>query len=169
MSRSHSVVVCLDPGFRHGILFSWPLLMAVSECRCVTVVMALKTFWMEKNLLENHSLISEWIAGTNYLIQGAFWDTRGIRLVFFKKKNERKRDLTWGLRHGEMVSLKDPKGKWVFFPGIWVLVGWAPLCPKVLHYNKGNIADDRGVLTHAPEEIAALTQRLRPLGQVTNE
>jgi hypothetical protein len=29
-----------------------------------------------------------------------------------------------------MVSLKDPKGKWVFFPGIWVLVGWAPLCPK---------------------------------------
>jgi hypothetical protein len=65
---------------------------------------------MEKNLLENHSLISEWIAGTNYLIQGAFWDTRGIRLVFFKK-NERKRDLTWGLRHGEMVSLKDPKGK----------------------------------------------------------
>ncbi len=38
---------------------------------------------------------------------GHTWDKVG----FFLKKNERKRDLTWGLRHGEMVSLKDPKGK----------------------------------------------------------
>ena len=28
--------------------------------------------------------------------------------------------------------------------------------------------DDRGVRTHAPEEMAALTPRLRPLGQVTD-